>query len=153
MASRVVRSIDLFDALADHRIAVGAHQDRRSAAEGGGQLVAALDGAHQPDAFIHRRSVGGEELAVVVHRLELDRQHAEDRAPFRMGMRDGDNLRTRFQNAGVNRPLVGRRFGAVEMVAVEILHDQPIARDVAGAHIGDCDKSFRAGHAHRDMCP
>ena len=51
----------------------------------------------------------------------------------------------------MDRPLVGRCLGAVEIVAVEILHDQPVASDAAGANISDCDKCVGARHAYADM--
>ena len=51
----------------------------------------------------------------------------------------------------MDRPLVGRRLGAVEIIAVEILHDQPVAGNAAGADIGDRDKRVCARDAHTDM--
>ena len=141
----------LLDAFADHGVAVGAHQHRRSVAQRGCQVVAPFEGAHQADSLINWRAVGGEKLAIMMQRLELDRQHAEDRAPFGMGMRHADNFRPGFENAGVDRPFVGRSRGAVEMVAGKILHDQAVARDRARTDIGDGDKRVRAGHAHADV--
>src|SRR4029450_5397493 len=142
---------DLLDARTDHRIAVSAHQNYRTVAQRRSQLVAALHGSYESDALIHRRATSGEKFAVVMHGLQLDRQHAEDRAPLRVRVRDALDVRTRLQNARMNRPLVGRRLRAAQIVAVEILHDEAIRRYAARADISDGDKRIRAGHAHTDM--
>src|SRR5512134_246812 len=83
--------------------------------------------------------------------LELDLQNTEDGAPLRVRVGDTDDFRARFQDARMNRPFVGRSLGAVEIIAVEILHDQAVAGDAAGAHVSDGNERVRAGYAHADM--
>src|SRR4029434_7068740 len=97
---------DLLDASANYGIAVSAHQNYRTVAQRRSQLVAALHGSYESDALIHRRAISGEKFAVVMHGLQLDRQHAEDRAPLRVLARDVLDAGTRLHNARVNRPLV-----------------------------------------------
>src|SRR5262245_23276300 len=86
-----------------------------------------------------------------MHGFELDRQDAEDRAPLRMRMSHTDDFRTGSQYTSMDRPLIGRRLCAVEIVAVQILHDQAILCHAARAYIGDGDESVCARDAHADM--
>src|SRR5690348_4529464 len=146
------RALDhLFNAFSNHSIAMSTHQYRRILAERGGQFVTTLHGANQAHAVIKRRTVRGEKFSIVMHGFELDGQDAEDRAPFRVSMCDTDDFRPRFENTGMDWPLIGRCFGAVQMISIEILHDQSIARDTARTHIGDRNESFGARDAHADV--
>src|SRR5688572_21243340 len=51
----------------------------------------------------------------------------------------------------MNWPFVGRRFGAAEIIARQVLHDQPVVSDTAGTDIGNGDKRVGSGNAHADM--
>ena len=51
----------------------------------------------------------------------------------------------------MNWPFVGRRFGAAEIIAGEVLHDQSIVSDTAGADIRNSDKRICAGNTHADV--
>ena len=68
-----------------------------------------------------------------------------------MGVADAHNICAGSENAGVNRPFIGRGFRAAEIVAVEIQHDQPIQRRAAGAYTGYRNKSLAFGNAHAHM--
>src|SRR4029077_1496981 len=141
----------LFNTRSDHGITVGAHQNDRAFAQRSGQIVAAFHCSYQPDSFIHRRAIGGEKLAIVVHGLEFDWQHAENRAPLRVGWAPGHDVRARLQDASMDGPLVWRSLRASEVIAVEVLHDQPVERYVAGADVGDGDERIHTRYAHGDV--
>src|ERR1044071_6986195 len=96
----------LLEAGADDGVAVGAEQDRSAISQSYGQRRAALDCADQTGGGIDRRTGDRKKLGVHVDRLEAAFEHAEKRAPFGMSVADAHDVRARFQNAGVNRPLV-----------------------------------------------
>src|SRR5262245_40728905 len=66
-------------------------------------------------------------------------------------MANAHHIRTRAHDAGVNRPLIGRRFLTTEITAIEVQQDEPIQRRPAGTHTGQSKKSVGTANAHAHM--
>ena len=55
-------------------------------------------------------------------------------------MAHAHDIRSRAHDARMNRPLVGRRFSAAKIVAVEVKQNQFVEGRAAGADLGDGEK-------------
>src|SRR6266550_1666047 len=141
----------LLEVRSDHCVAMGAQQDGRAVLQRKDECFAALDSADQSGRRINWRAVRGKELRVHVQRAKTAFEHAEKRAPLRVGVADAHHVRASFQNARVNRPFVGRRVLAAEKITVEIEQHEPVRRRTTRAHAGEREKCLSSGDAYTYM--
>src|SRR5262250_1760414 len=126
---------------ADDGVAVRPHQHRRAVFQCLRKRFSPFDSADETRLGIDRRAFGWKESRVHVQRPKTPFQYTEKRAPLRVGMANARYIRTRAHDAGVNRPLIGRRFLTTEIAAIEVQQDEPIQRRPAGTHTGQSKKS------------